>query len=56
MRAKHTALILTAGFLLIPTMSWSQFPGGGGFGGGGPGGFGGGAPGGTFGGGGMRRF
>jgi hypothetical protein len=36
MRAKHSALILTAGFLLIPTMSWSQFPG---FGGGGtPGG------------------
>jgi hypothetical protein len=28
MRAKHTALILTAGFLLIPTLSWSQFPGG----------------------------
>lgn len=30
MRAKHTALILTAGFLLIPTLSWSQFPGMGG--------------------------
>jgi hypothetical protein len=29
MRAKHSALILTAGFLLIPTLSWSQFPGGG---------------------------
>jgi hypothetical protein len=28
MRGKHTALILTAGFLLIPTLSWSQFPGG----------------------------
>src|SRR5436853_538483 len=38
MRAKHTALILTAGFLLLPTLSWSQFPGmgGGGFGGGSP--------------------
>src|SRR5262245_58037493 len=35
MRAKHAALLLTAGFLLIPTLSWSQFPGGGG---GGPGG------------------
>lgn len=34
MRAKHTALILTAGFLLIPTMSWSQYPGMGGPGGG----------------------
>src|SRR5579883_2529966 len=29
MRAKHTALILTAGFLLIPTLTWSQGPGGG---------------------------
>jgi Ca2+-binding EF-hand superfamily protein len=28
MRAKHTALILTAGFLLIPTLTWSQGPGG----------------------------
>lgn len=35
MRAKHTALILTAGVLLLPTLSWSQFPG---MGGGGPGG------------------
>src|SRR4051812_2553332 len=38
MRAKHTALVLTAGFLLIPTLTWSQGPGGrgdrGGFGGG----------------------
>src|SRR3954469_6641195 len=51
MRAKHTALILTAGFLLIPTLTWSQGPGG--FGGGrglGGGGFGGGPPGGGFGG------
>jgi Ca2+-binding EF-hand superfamily protein len=41
MRAKHTALVLTAGFLMIPTMSWSQFPGmagGGDRGAGGPGG------------------
>src|SRR5688572_21099214 len=28
MRAKHTALILTAGFLLIPTITLSQGPGG----------------------------
>src|SRR2546426_8985260 len=58
MRMKHAALLLTAGFLLMPTLLWSQFPGGGfgggpggppgggsgGFGGGpgGPGGFGGG--------------
>src|SRR4051812_3362743 len=28
MRAKHTALIVTAGFLLIPTLTWSQGPGG----------------------------
>ena len=34
MRAKHTALILTAGFLLLPALSWSQFPGQGGSGGG----------------------
>lgn len=35
MRAKHTALILTAGCLLIPTLTWSQGPGGrGGFSGG----------------------
>ncbi len=34
MCAKHTALILTAGFLLLPTLSWSQFPGMGGPGGG----------------------
>src|SRR5262249_30335636 len=27
MRAKHTALILTAGFLLLPTLTWSQGPG-----------------------------
>src|SRR5262245_11650784 len=52
MRMKHTALLLTAGFILMPTMLWSQLPGqGGGFGGrdggfggrdggsGGPGGF-----------------
>lgn len=38
MRAKHTALILTAGFLMIPTLSWSQGFGGGGPGAGGPGG------------------
>src|SRR5262249_45589952 len=49
MRMKHTALLLTAGFLLMPTLLWSQFPGG--FGGGpagppgGPGGFGTGAAG-----------
>src|SRR4051812_45193923 len=47
MRMKHSALILTAGFLLIPTLTWSQGPGrgnwnGGGFGGGDRGGFGGG--------------
>jgi EF hand len=35
MRLKHTALILTAGFLLMPTLLWSQFPGMGGSGGGG---------------------
>jgi len=35
MRSKHTALILTAGFLLLPTLSWSQFSGQGGPGGGG---------------------
>jgi Ca2+-binding EF-hand superfamily protein len=29
MRIKHSALILTAGFLLIPTLTWSQGPGGG---------------------------
>ena len=45
MRMKHTALLLTAGFILMPTLLWSQLPGeGGGFGGrdggsGGPGGF-----------------
>src|SRR5437660_1491850 len=39
MRIKHAALILTAGFLLIPTLTWSQGPGG--FGGGRPGGGGG---------------
>ncbi len=45
MRLKHSALILSAGFLLMPTLMWSQgpgggFPGGGGFGqpGGGAGG------------------
>src|SRR5687767_1971983 len=38
MRAKHTALLLTAGFLLMPTLIWSQFPGSGGPGGAGPGG------------------
>src|SRR5262245_53454686 len=48
MRMKHTALLLTAGFILMPTLLWSQFPGG--FGGGpagppGPGGFGGGTAG-----------
>jgi hypothetical protein len=36
MRAKHSALLLTAAFLLMPTLLWSQFPGG--FGGGPPGG------------------
>jgi Ca2+-binding EF-hand superfamily protein len=36
MRAKHTALLLTAAFLLMPTLLRSQFPGG--FGGGPPGG------------------
>src|SRR6476469_8408272 len=36
MRAKHTALLFTAGLLLMPTLIWSQFPGG--FGGGPPGG------------------
>src|SRR5262249_41428412 len=30
MRIKHSALILTAGFLLMPTLLWSQFPGMGG--------------------------
>jgi len=52
MRMKHTALLLTAGFILMPTLLWSQLPGqgsgyggrDGGFGGrdggsGGPGGF-----------------
>jgi Ca2+-binding EF-hand superfamily protein len=38
MRAKHTALVLTAGFLLVPTLTWSQFPGAGTPGSGGPGG------------------
>ena len=33
MRMKHTALLLTAGFLLMPTLLWSQLPGPGGFGG-----------------------
>lgn len=33
MQAKHTALILAAGFMLLPTLSWSQFPGQGGSGG-----------------------
>jgi EF hand len=43
MRIKHSALILTAGFLLMPTLLWSQLPGMGGGppGGGGPAGFGG---------------
>src|SRR5436305_13206208 len=54
MRAKHTALILTAGFLLIPTLTWSQGPGGGRPGGGNwggdRGGFGGGQPAGQWGG------
>ncbi|MBO0697840.1 MAG: hypothetical protein J2P46_05575, partial [Zavarzinella sp.] len=36
MRAKHTALLFTAGLLLMPTLLWSQLPGG--FGGGAPGG------------------
>src|SRR5262245_53997079 len=48
MRIKHSALILTSGFLLMPTLLWSQLPGmgGGGAPGGGPGAFGGGgAPG-----------
>jgi len=66
MRMKHTALLLTAGFLLLPTLLWSQFPGGFGGGpggppggpsgfGGGPAGAGGGGPGG-FGGGGPGGF
>src|SRR5438477_646149 len=53
MRLKHSALILTAGFLLIPTLTWSQGPGGRdrgdrGNGGGDRGGWGGGPPGGGF--------
>ena len=36
MRMKHTALLLTAGFLLMPTLLWSQLPGIGGGPGGSP--------------------
>jgi len=47
MRMKHSALLLTAGFILMPTLLWSQLPGQGGVPGGRDGGYGGpGGPGG----------